>query len=198
MCELDETFPSTYEVEEVGDFPGNGEFREPIYYFPRLKNAREHTGSWLKIKSSSENSWIGVFALEYQVPPAISRVLTTPVASRLCVISAGMGHIVTASNPDVYEQIPIFPILDVRAVKDKGLLIFSDFIRLAAYSRDSLIWKSPRVCWDDLKITNISDDIIEGVGYDPTSSEQTRFAVDLLTGRLLSSAAKSAAGESIW
>jgi hypothetical protein len=38
-----------------------------------------------------------------------------------------------------------------------------------------------------MKITKVSSNVIEGTGYDPTYAvtQQTRFAVDLMTGRSL-------------
>jgi hypothetical protein len=43
-----------------------------------------------------------------------------------------------------------------------------------------LVWKSPRLCWDELKIINVTHHTIEGVGYDPTNVGESRFAVDIV------------------
>jgi predicted RNA-binding Zn-ribbon protein involved in translation (DUF1610 family) len=54
-------------------------------------------------------------------------------------------------------------------------------------NQNGLLWAAHRLCWDDLKITNITSAAIEGTGYDPTNRAQPemRFAVDLKTGRSL-------------
>jgi hypothetical protein len=80
------------------------------------------------------------------------------------------------------------------------LLVFCDFIRLAAYGSNGLVWRSPRVCWDELKITNVTSETIEGTGYDPTNSltQAMRVVVDLETGRSLIPAPVSIDGKAVW
>ena len=97
------------------------------------------------------------------------------------------AYIVRVDQPEVWEEIPVIPVLDVRQIPEKKLLVFSDFIRLAGYGIDGLAWLSPRVCWDGLKIDRVTHDTIEGTGYDPAFSvkPEFRFIVDLKTGRSL-------------
>ena len=90
--------------------------------------------------------------------------------------------------------------LDVRQLPEAGLLVFSDFTHLAAYRNNKLAWQSARVCWDDLKIAKITNEVIEGVGYDPTNSitHERPFSVDLRTGRSLHPQPSSVDGTAIW
>jgi hypothetical protein len=85
------------------------------------------------------------------------------------------------------------PILDVRPIPGHGLLVFSDFTRVVAYDRNGLVWRSPQVCHDGLKIRKVNDQKIEDIGYDPTNSRSPEmpFAVDLKTGASLLPAPKS-------
>jgi hypothetical protein len=78
--------------------------------------------------------------------------------------------------------------------------IFSDFTRLAAYGSSVLVWRSPQVCWDGLKILEVSRDTIKGIGYDPTNSitHESCFAVDLKTGRSLLPPPSSNDGKPVW
>ena len=200
MLEIDLHLQHSYEIHEVGDFPGTGKFREPIIYFPRPQEGREGGGLWLKVKAAGGKSWIGVFAFGYSAPPAFSRVVSSPDPDRLCVIANGAAYVVKSNEPEVWERIPLMPVLDVRTLPEQELIVFSDFTQLAAYGRDRLVWRSPRVCWDDLKIVRITREVIEGVGYDPTNSitHERAFSVDLETGRSLLSAPTSTDGKSIW
>lgn len=136
----------------------------------------------------------------YSSPPAFSRVVSSRDPDRLCVIANGAAYVVKSDEPDVWDKIPVIPVLDVRLVPERGLIVFSDFIRLAAYRRGTVAWRSPRVCWDELKILRITGKAIEGVGYDPTNSvtHELPFSVDLETGRSLLSEPSSTDGSPVW
>jgi hypothetical protein len=200
MLEFDLHLPHSYEIQEIGDFPGTGKFRDTVIYFPRPQEGREGGGLWLKVKAASGKSWVGVFAFGYLAPPAFSRVVSSPDPDRLCVIANGAAYVVKSDEPEVWDKIPLIPVLDVRTVQEQGLIVFSDFTRLAAYRHNKLAWRSPSVCWDDLKIVRITREAIEGVGYDPTNSvtHERAFSVDLETGRSLLSAPSSTDGKPIW
>ncbi len=199
MLKIDLSFPHSYEIQEIGEFPETGKFRDPVIYFPPLAESRKG-GLWLQVKPASGKSWIGVFRFGYSSPPAFSRVVSSPDPDRLCVLANGAAYVVKSNDPERCEQIPIIPVLDVRQLPEAGLLVFSDFTRLAAYRNNKLAWQSARVCWDDLKIAKITSEVIEGVGYDPTNSitHERPFSVDLRTGRSLLPQPSSVDGRSIW
>src|SRR5437667_3861047 len=90
-------------------------------------------------------------------------------------------YIVNAEKPDVWERVPILPVLEIRPLPEHKLLVFSDFTGLGACGNNGLAWRSPRVCWDELKITKVTSETIEGTGYDPTNSlnQEMQFAVEL-------------------
>jgi hypothetical protein len=116
----------------------------------------------------------------------------------VCVISRGAAYVVNTDNPGSWEQIPVMPVLDVRSIPARQLLVFADFTRLAAYGNNGLVWRSPQICWDELKIHSLADGRIEGVGYDPTSLGKSRFTVDIDTGRSLLPSPISIDGKPPW
>ncbi len=200
MLDADLAFPHSYAVEEFGELPGTGILPFPVVYIPPPKARPEHNGLWLKITPETGKSWIGVFAFGYSSPPAFSRVGGTLDPNRMCVVSNGAAYIVKADEPAVWEQVPIVPVLDVRSLPKHRLLVFSDFTRLAAYGINGLAWRSPRVCWDELKILKVTRDTIEGTGYDPTNSisSEMHFVVDVRTGRSLLPSPTGTDGKPIW
>jgi hypothetical protein len=200
VLEIDPTFPYSYEVEGLDDLPGTGRFGVPLIYFPPPKGRGEHDGLWLRVKANSGKAWIGVFAFGYTSPLTFSRVISSPNPNRVGVISEGRAYFVNADQPEVWEEVPVMPVLEVRPILEHNLLIFSDFIRLAAYGTNGLAWQSPRVCWDGLKITNITAATIEGTGHDPTNSvtQESRFVVDLKNGRSLLPGPVSVDGKPLW
>ena len=193
MLEIDSVFPRSYEVSEVGEFPGTGTFTEPVLYFPPPQKGPEHVGLWLRMRPLNSASWIGVFAFGYRSPRALSRVISTPDPKRVCVIASGGGYVVDADKPAVWDKIPLLPVIDVRAIPERQILVFADFTNLAAYGANGLVWRSPRLCWDDLKILNVTQDTIEGIG-----DGESRFAVDVRTGRSLLPAPISVDGKPFW
>jgi hypothetical protein len=198
MIEIDLLFAHSYEVEEVGEFPSSGKFACPQIFIPAPKGRPEHNGVWLKVSPSSGRAWIGIFAFGYS--PALSRVVSTPDPDRMCVVSQGAAYFVRADEPEVWEEIPLVPVLNVRPIPEDKLLLFSDFTGLAAYGSGGLAWRSPRLCWDELKIVSVTRDTVEGTGYDPTNSttHESRFVVDLKTGRSLLPSPVSIDGKPIW
>jgi hypothetical protein len=197
MLESDFTFLHDYVVEEFGGLLGTGALNVPLIYFPLLQGRPEHNGEWLKVKAKSGKTWVGVFAFG---PGSRSAVISTPEPNTACVISKGRGYLVNADSPELWEEIRICPVIDFRLLPEHQLLVVSDFTGLAAYGSNGLVWRSPRVCWDDLKITKVTSETVEGTGYDPTNSfkQEMRFAVDVKTGRSLISPPVSTDGKSVW
>ena len=197
--DIDLSYPHSYEVEELRELPGTGRLDDRVFYVPRPRSRPEHDGLWLKIHPENGKSWIGVFAFGYGSPPAFSRVLGSPDRDRVCIVSNGAAYIVKADEPEKWEQIPVMPVLEVRLVAEYQFLVFADFSRLAAYGNKGLAWQSPQVCWDELKITTVTSDRIEGTGYDPTNLGEPRpFAVDIRTGRSLLPSPVSVDGRPLW
>jgi len=195
MLQIDLGLPHSYEIREVRELPGAGGWDIPVIYFPRIMNRPERDGVWLEVHPAAGRPWIGVFGFGGLT---FSRVASSPHPERICIVSNGAGYFVSAKNPEDWEPVPLPPISDLRVVKDRSLLIFADFTRLCAYSEKGLLWRSPRVCWDELSIQKITGDHIEGVGYDPTNSGQSPFIVDLNTGRSLIPSPLGVKGEQIW
>jgi hypothetical protein len=200
MLDIDLTLPRSYEIEEVLEFPGTGKFDVPLLYFPRPKRRREHDGLWIRVRAAGGTTWIGVYAFGYSSPPAFSRVVSTLDPNRVCVISNGAAYIVKADEPETWEQVPVIPVLDMRLLPEHQLLVFTDFTRLTAYASNGFAWRSPQVCWDELKIIKVTHDTIEGTGYDATNSfsNEMRFAVDIKTGRSLFPSPRSVDGTHLW
>jgi hypothetical protein len=117
----------------------------------------------------------------------------------VCVVSAGAGYRVKVNEPEQWDKVQLVPILDVRSIPALNLLVFSTFHKLAALGSAGVVWESPQVCWDNLRITRADIERIEGTGYDPTNEPQEmRFSVDSRTGRSLLPAPQSVDGKPIW
>lgn len=197
MLGFDWTYAHSYEIEEVQEVPGSGVFDVPVLYIPTPKGRPEHDGLWLKFRAANGKNWIGVFAFAY-TSPLPSRIVSSPNCDQAFVIANGQGFLVTPGNPKEWAAIPILPVIEVRSLPEHEIVVFGDFTSLAAYGSSGMVWRSPRVCWDDLKIVAITEHTIEGSGYDPTTLGELRFRVDLKTGRSLLPPPVSTEGKSVW
>jgi hypothetical protein len=198
VIEFDRTYPHSYEIEELRDIPGSGGLNVPLFYIPKPKGRLEHDGLWLKFHAARAKTWVGVFAYGYPSPPAFSRVFSSPDLDKAYVVANGRGFLVTPSAPEKCEVLAALPVLEVRSIPEHKMFVFADFTRLAAYGSSGLVWRSPRLCWDGLKITTVTRDTIEGTGYDPTAPGRSRFLVDLRTGDSLLPPPVSVDGTPLW
>jgi hypothetical protein len=200
MLEHDLVFPHSYEVQGLPELPGSGKFDVPVLYFPPPKNRPDHNGLWLKMVPATGKSWIGVFKFLFDSPSSFSRVVSTPDPNRVCIVSGSAGYLVKVENPESWEEV-VIPVLSVLSLPEHDLLVLTDFTGLAAYGRNGLLWRSPRLCWDELKIVKVTHNTIEGTGYDPTNSisNESRFAVEIRTGRsLLTCPTTFTDGKPVW
>lgn len=189
MLAVNLEFPHSYQVSDVPELPGSGKWPFPVYRFPRLEpvGRGEQDEIWLMVKRSVGEPWTGVFSIGgLGHSTFFTGVNSTLNPDRLCVVAHGNGYLVNTNDPDDWEQIPVHPIRDVRALVEHNLILFCDFAGIVACGESGVVWRSPRLCWDDLKIEKITAQTIEGSGYDPTSETGVmRFLLDINTGKPL-------------
>jgi hypothetical protein len=197
MIPLDLAFARNYEIAEPPELPGAGLGSIPVHYFPLPGARSERDGEWIKVIPASGNAWVGVFCGEGSY--TFSRALSTPNPDQLCVVSGGAAYVVKAGSPERWQRLDFFPVTGACALIGNGLLILATFHKLAALNAEGLAWESPRVCWDDLRITRAVGERIEGTGYDPTNTpSEMHFSVDTKTGRSLLPAPLSTDGKPLW
>jgi hypothetical protein len=178
---FDLTFPHSYTINRVTELPGNGQ--HPPIYFPGATTAGGRDGLLLRFASANGEEWSGCFAFgDYE----FCGVFAVPDPDCACIVSRGAGYWVKVREPQKSFPMRFFPIRDVRIVLDARALLLADFTSLCAFGCDGQLWEH-RVCWDDLKIQDIREGIVRGVGYDPTNRKRSvsEFAVELATGRVL-------------
>jgi hypothetical protein len=151
-------------------------------YFPGTSKQGGEGGILVKVIPETGEEWIATFAGGYSSPRVVSGIFTTPDPRSLCVVSAGRGYVVRADAPQLWEEVRTFPIIDVHSVTEKNLLIFADYTTLEAYGTAGTVWKTSRLSWDGLRITQITDEVIYGLARDPQEDKEVEFSVSLTTG----------------
>lgn len=141
----------------------------------------QRRSDWLpiRVRGSGGQSWTGLFEPGVE---GISGIYATPSESVLCVVVKGQGYWVPVLSPESYELIPSIPIKKIIAVPNRELMVFVDFVRLAAYGVDGFAWQTGSLSWDGLKITEVKSDVIEGTAWDAPNSQDVQFVVDVTNG----------------
>ena len=126
----------------------------------------------LKFMPVGGQEWLGCFAFGFGRLShyELFGVFSTPHPLYACVISRGAAYLVNSNDPLDCSPIGFLPILDIKALPQERLLLLSSYTSLGVIESDGGLWKSPQLCWDDLRIESIKDGIVTRVGSDPTNS----------------------------
>ena len=133
----------------------------------------------LRVETSCGTVWDGVFEPGVE---GISGVYATPSENVMCVVVKGQGYWVPVDSPGTYEVVRSTPIKQVFAVPDADIMIFVDFVRIAAYGAEGFAWQTDDLTWDGITITEISTEVIRGVGWDAPNDSDAPFTVDVASG----------------
>ncbi len=175
---LDKLFFHNYEVVQLQEF----DFALPIYYYPGAYTTHGKDGLILKVTASNDLSWIGIFAFGSFDKNGFSGLFTMPDDDKFCVVSNGTGYIVSAYDPENWEEVKSIPIKAVKSVNEKEIILFSNYTDIAAYDKAGLKWTSKNLSKDGLKITRTDDKFIYGNYYDLSYESDREFKIDALSG----------------
>ena len=175
-------FARGFTVKRLEELPNAA---TPRYFFPPIGSGGRD-GELVLVQPIGAAAWIGQFgfgATDY------SAIIAAREPGRLIVVARGEGYNVKVAEPSDWQHIAVTPIRGVHVLEVPPRVIFWDYTNLTAYGPSGLMWRSPRLCWDDLEVKSVSASRLEGRGSDPTDSitPMKRFAVDLESGTLLES-----------
>jgi hypothetical protein len=177
---MDTTFTRAYDCCELTELPTSESL--PRYYYPGASREGGRDGLLVEARPEHGPPWMGVFAFGRITAKGVSGVFTTPDPHRLCAIARGAGYLVSVDDPASWESVQASPIIDVRPVRAQGILVFAMFTELVAYGDAGLRWRTNRLTWDDLRITEVTETFIRGEFWDVVSGSTGSFCVDLATG----------------
>jgi hypothetical protein len=177
---MDTTFSHEYECEELAEMPQPEEL--PHYYYSGARARGGRDGLLIDLRPEGGARWLGTFAFGRIAPRGVSGIFATPNPKRVCVVAKGAGYLVSTSEPTCWEPVSAVPVIDVRPVKTRGIIVFASFIDIVAYGAAGIQWRTQRLTWEDMRITEITDDSITGEFWDFRSEATGRFVVDLASG----------------
>jgi hypothetical protein len=174
-------FEKSYDIELLNELG-----LEERFYFPIGKKTEGNDGLILKISPFSGKPWIGIFAFGDITTNGLCGVYSMPDKEKFCVVSNGMGYIVTSSDATIFETLDSIPITDVRCIKEKGIILFADYTEIMAYDSGGLRWQSKRLSYDGFKIISLNSDVLIGEFWDIRNESNSLFEIDIINGSLLS------------
>jgi len=171
---FDLKFERTYHIETITELG----LEEQYYYYP----SRAKDGLTVKVTPLGCESWIGIFEFGTVTPNDILAIYTMPELNKFCVVAGGAGYIVSATNPEKWEEVRAIPIVDERCIKSHNIIMFADYTELIAYDEFGIRWKTQRLAYDSFKIIDIKDNVLMGRLWNIRNEADEIFEVNLNDG----------------
>ena len=180
-------FRPEYQVEVDPEFPGDGDWHAPTYFFDRENTVSESSGDsrWgapLVIRvTTDQKQWIGTFTAGID---GVNSVVATPDPRRLCCVVAGLAYVVNVDDPGAGAQLAHWQTVNLTPVSGTNTLLLIGFVDLAALGEGGIEWRSERLVLDDLTVLQASSDGIICTGTIP-GEDAPRIALNPSTGHLM-------------
>jgi len=174
--------PHDYDIALNVDLPAGTNGR--LFEFNPGNGVPVRTRCLVEVHPEAANGWTGRFVGDYDEPPAISVVVSSPDPRRVCVVCSGRGYLVDIDQPQQFGLVECFPICSVRPIAPLDLIVFGNFTDLVAYARGGLLWKTPGLVSDELNIVDLDGELLTVDGLNTATGQTVRVAVDVRTGQL--------------
>ena len=175
-------FPHNYEIKVLESYslvhPA-----EKLHQYPAILEEGDRAGLYLKVTGKGLEAWIGFFAQGFDSAEVARGVFSCPDPDWLCAVASGYAYLVDAANPERWMQIEQRPVIEVRAVPELKLLLFTGFTSITAVGESQRIWTTERLSWEGISISSIQGACLHGMGWDAITDKEAPFEVDLLTGK---------------
>ena len=177
------SFPHSWQAEILRQRPPILPSRH--FTYPREAEEVERGALEVMVRPATGAPFLATFALGFADPAAPSGLWSCPGPDEMCALAGGYAYIVNSLDPERFTHVEFRPVLEVRAVPEQHLLLFCGNTALLAWGRDGMAWKTPRLSSEGLRIAEIRDGVLAGLGWDLMRDREVPFAVDLQTGLVL-------------
>jgi hypothetical protein len=168
-------FPHDYSAEAL-EQPGS----ERVVRIPASPEPVDSV--YVRIEPQGGEPWIGAFARGFQSDDLVSGVYSWPDHKSVAVVSAGYGYVVKANDPTSWVRLQPMPVTDVRLMPEQKVIVFTDFTHMFAYNAEKNVWKSDRLSWDGITVTQVATNHIFGMAWDAMQDKEVEFVIDVRTG----------------
>jgi hypothetical protein len=135
-----------------------------------------------------EPRWTATFAAPDPGRRTLSALLGTPSPTGLCVVERGTAFLGDVLEPDGFVVVPTAgPVVAAEELTAESALLLVTPWAITAVGESGVLWTTPRVAIDGLRVDEASGGWVRGVA-DPDDDEPRDFAVDLATGQVIGGA----------
>ena len=153
------------------------------YVYPRAGEEVELGALLLLLRSGpGRTPAMMTFALGFADPALPHGLWGCPDPRQLCAIAGGYAYVVDAEEPQEWMQVPYRPVTAVHAAKEAGLLVFAGFHTLWALGASGRAWETARLSWEGIRVTEVSERELRGLGWDMVTDAEVPFTVNLMDG----------------
>jgi len=173
-------FRPAYEIEVNPEFPPDGDWRAPAFFFDRESTvsqspADSRWGAPLVIRATvDQERWVGTFTAGID---GVQGVFATPNPRRVCCVVAGLAYVVDVKDPGAGAELAHWQTVSVTPVTGGNTLLLAGFVDMMALGQSGIAWRSERLVLDDLRILQVSADEIVCSGTIP-GHDAPRITVD--------------------
>jgi len=177
-------FPQSWRAEVLDRAPLIAPARSFVY--PREiageEDALARGALLLMVHPATGGGFLATCARGFADPSLPTGVFACPDPQQLCAVAGGYAYIVDTAAPETCTQISLRPVVEIRALVEHNLLLFTGFHSIVAWGRDGVAWQSARLSHEGLRLTDITATHLHGFGWDMMTDKELPFAVDLRTG----------------
>ena len=177
-------FEADYALEDVHEISQRDSGLQR-FYFPGASTVGGRDGVLLRVTPTTGAAWIGCFAFGSFGHESMTQVSTCPNSQEICVIASGRGYFVRADDPLRWQLNRATPVVALKAIQPKNLLVCADYTKVVAYGPDGVVWESARVSSDGIQIVDAADERLEVIGWDAAVSQRVRLSIGLDDGSIL-------------
>jgi hypothetical protein len=177
---VDLTFPHDWQATVLERRPLIAPSRHFVY--PREVEEIERGALELIVRPQQATEFLATFALGFADPAVPTGIWSCPNPQWLCAVAGGYAYLVNTANPLQWEMVEYRPVLAVTPVLSQRLLLFSGHQSLVAYGPNGKAWETHRLSWEGIKILEVREDTLVGLGWDLITDREFEFEVDLNTG----------------
>jgi hypothetical protein len=181
---LDLTFPQDWQATVLQHRPLISPARH--YVYPREVEEVERGALELLIRpTANDPEFLATFALGFADPAVPTGVWACPNPQWLCAVAGGYAYLIDTANPLQWKQVEYRPVLSVTPLLSQRLLLFSGHQSLLAFGPNGKAWETSRLSWEGIRILEVREASLTGLGWDLMTDQEFKFEVDLRTGEYI-------------
>ena len=152
------------------------------FVYPKYAEDVERGAREVMVRPAEGDAFLGTFAMGFSDAAVPTGVLSCPYPKWMCAVSGVYAYVVNTQRPEEFVQVEFRPVLEVRALAEQKLLLFTGHHALMAWGASGKAWETARLSWEGVQIGSIEGRWLHGLGWDMRTDQDVSFRVDLETG----------------